>query len=71
MMLVRRGTPRRGLISRWQRRNSENAIYEDILREFANHWDIDFAYETNREFDHYLEGKKRPQTSQNQPSESA
>ncbi|MCB9434825.1 MAG: mechanosensitive ion channel family protein [Ardenticatenaceae bacterium] len=61
----------RYLVAPRQRRNSENAIYEDILREFANHWDIDFAYETNREFDHYLEGKKRPQTSQNQPSESA
>lgn len=60
----------RYLVAPRQRRNSENAIYEDILREFANHWDIDFAYETTREFNHYREGKKPPQATNSQPDKS-
>lgn len=52
----------RYLVAPRQRRNSENGIYEDILRSFAEHWDIDFAYETTREFNHFREGKKPPIT---------
>ena len=40
-----------------KRRVTEQAIWEDVLREFANHDDIDFAYPTSRRFDHVAEGK--------------
>ena len=30
---------------------------EDILEEFGKHEDIDFAYPTERRFNHYTEGK--------------
>ncbi|MCP4362898.1 MAG: mechanosensitive ion channel [Chloroflexi bacterium] len=41
-------------------RGSEHAIWEAILRAFDQHWDIDFAYPTQREFIHYEEGKSPP-----------
>lgn len=43
-----------------QRRGTEQAIYEEILRAFAQHWDIDFAYPTRREYIHYHERKQPP-----------
>lgn len=42
------------------RRGTEQAIWEDILRGFAEHDDIDFAYPTTRYFDHRAEGKPKP-----------
>ncbi len=39
------------------RRHSEQVLWERILRGFAAHPDIDFAYPTLRYFDHRLEGK--------------
>jgi small-conductance mechanosensitive channel len=42
-----------------RRRGSEEAIWEDILTEFAKCDDIDFAYPTRRYFDNALEGKAR------------
>lgn len=41
-----------------KRRGSENAIWEDILREFSQCDDIDFAYPTTRFYDNVVEGKK-------------
>jgi len=40
-----------------QRRNSEQAIWEDVLSEFARHEDIDFAYPTQRFYDNRFESK--------------
>ena len=40
-----------------QRRGTAQSIWEDILREFAQHDDIDFAYPTQRFYDNALEGK--------------
>lgn len=40
-----------------RRRESIEAIWEDILRTFAMHTDIDFAYPTRRFYDNILEGK--------------
>lgn len=39
------------------RRGTEQAIWEDILREFARCSDIDFAYPTQRFYDNRIEGK--------------
>ncbi len=39
------------------RRGSQQAIWEDILREFAECEDIDFAYPTQRFYNNLLEGK--------------
>ncbi len=39
------------------RREIEEKIWEDILEEFENHKDIDFAYPTERRFNHDIEGK--------------
>jgi small-conductance mechanosensitive channel len=39
------------------RRDSEQRIWEDILKEFAQRADIDFAYPTQRFYNHQLEGK--------------
>lgn len=50
----------RYMIKPRQRRGTEQAIYEDILRAFAQHWDIDFAYPTQREYIHYNEAQKPP-----------
>lgn len=43
-----------------QRRGTAEAIWEDVLRAFAEHADIDFAYPTQRFFDHAREGKRAP-----------
>ncbi len=40
-----------------RRRDTAQAIWEDILTEFAKHDDIDFAYPTYRYFDNLAEGK--------------
>jgi small-conductance mechanosensitive channel len=40
-----------------ERRGTEQAIWEDILESFAQQRDIDFAYPTQRFYDHRLEGK--------------
>ena len=42
-----------------QRRGTEQAIWEDVLDEFAKHSDIDFAYPTTRYFDNSSEGKRQ------------
>ena len=39
------------------RRDTEQAIWEEILKSFAECDDIDFAYPTTRYFDHRVEGK--------------
>jgi small-conductance mechanosensitive channel len=51
----------RYLVQPRQKRDSEQIIHEAILRAFARHDDIDIAYETQREYIHYME-KKRPST---------
>jgi small-conductance mechanosensitive channel len=53
----------RYLIEPRSRRISEQAIWEDILIEFAKHPNIDFAYPTQRFYNNALEGKEgtRPQ----------
>jgi small-conductance mechanosensitive channel len=43
-----------------KRRGVEESLWEDILEAFAQFDDIDFAYPTQRFFDHRIEGK-RPQ----------
>lgn len=40
-----------------RRRDSGQAIWEDILKEFAGHVDIDFAYPTQRFYNNQLERK--------------
>jgi small-conductance mechanosensitive channel len=47
----------RYLCSPRERRDTTQAIWEDVLREFAGHDDIDLAYPTQRFFDHRKEGK--------------
>ncbi len=39
------------------RRDTEHKIWEDILDAFEDHKDIDFAYPTERRFNHLAEGK--------------
>lgn len=50
----------RYLVQPRQKRGSEQTIHEAILRAFAPHDDIDFAYETQREYIHYQEKKGGP-----------
>ena len=50
----------RYLVQPRHRRGSEQTIHEAILRAFAPHDDIDFAYETQREYIHYQEKKGGP-----------
>ncbi|MBE2222383.1 MAG: mechanosensitive ion channel family protein [Anaerolineae bacterium] len=47
----------RYLVQPKHRRGSEQTIHEAILRAFGPHNDIDFAYETQREYIHYQEKK--------------
>lgn len=47
----------RYLVNPRQRRNSEQEIWEAVLRAFGQSEDIDFAYETVREFNHWRESK--------------
>jgi small-conductance mechanosensitive channel len=42
------------------RRSSEHAIWEDILRAFAEHSDIEFAYPTQRFFHRSIEEQQQP-----------
>ncbi len=51
-----------------RRRDSEQEIWEDILREFKQCDDIDFAYPTERRYVNYMEGKAgtRPSTDEQQ-----
>lgn len=60
----------RYLVDPRQVRNSEQQIWEDILRTFALHADIDFAYETVREFVHWREGKPATTARQQNPPSS-
>ena len=50
----------RYLVDPRKRRNSEQEIWEAILRAFKQHWDIDFAYPTERKYDHFQEGNRSP-----------
>lgn len=59
----------RYLVDPRQVRNSEQLIWEDVLRSFASQADIDFAYETVREFVHWREGK--PATAMRQQNASS
>lgn len=43
-----------------KRRGSEQEIWEATLRAFKHHWDIDFAYPTQREYLHFEERKLPP-----------
>lgn len=43
-----------------KRRGSEQEIWEAMLRAFKHHWDIDFAYPTQREYLHFEERKRPP-----------
>lgn len=47
----------RYMTSARERRETEQVIWEDILREFARHDNIDFAYPTQRRYDNVIEGK--------------
>lgn len=48
----------RYLVEPRRRRDSAQAIWEDILRDFAERDDIDFAYPTQRFYNNALEGKQ-------------
>ncbi|MCK5923412.1 MAG: mechanosensitive ion channel family protein, partial [Methylococcales bacterium] len=50
----------RYLVAPRKTRDTEQTMYEDILHAFAQHYDIDFAYPTQREYLHHEE-KKRPE----------
>ncbi len=41
-----------------QRRSSEHAIWEDILRAFAAHPELEFAYPTQRFYNRWVEGRQ-------------
>jgi small-conductance mechanosensitive channel len=45
-------------------RSSEQDVWEAVLRAFKLHWDIDFAYPTQREYLHFQEGKKPPSSEE-------
>ncbi len=49
----------RYLIEPRKRRGSEQAIWEQVLRDFADRPDIDFAYPTQRFYDNVVEGKSQ------------
>jgi small-conductance mechanosensitive channel len=46
-----------------RRRDSEEAIWEEILEKFANCPDIDFAYPTQRFYNNFIEGKSETKPS--------
>ncbi|PID86646.1 MAG: mechanosensitive ion channel protein MscS [Chloroflexi bacterium] len=50
----------RYLVQPKEKRDSEQIIHEAILRAFAPHEDLDFAYETQREYIHFKEKKRVP-----------
>jgi small-conductance mechanosensitive channel len=51
-----------------KRRVTEQVLWEDILREFAGHEDVDFAYHTVRGFQNRVEGKQATGGSRRRPS---
>jgi small-conductance mechanosensitive channel len=53
-----------------RRRDSQQAIWEDILKEFAQCDDIDFAYPTQRFYNNVLEGKAGTKPTQDQKGEA-
>jgi small-conductance mechanosensitive channel len=53
-----------------RRRDSQQAIWENILNEFARCEDIDFAYPTQRFYNNVLEGKAGAKPSQYERGES-
>ena len=50
-----------------RRRGSQQQIWENILAAFSERQDIDFAYPTQRFFDHRAEGKTSATPSENSP----
>jgi len=62
----------RYLVEPRQRRNTENAMWEDILRTFAKEPTIEFAYPTSRRFFHDVEGppELRPNKMYGQPQDN-
>jgi len=54
-----------------RRRGTEQAIWEDILREFGKCDDVDFAYPTQRFYDNLAEGKPRARAGGNSPASEA
>jgi small-conductance mechanosensitive channel len=46
-----------------RRRDSEQAIWEDVLKEFVGHEDIDFAYPTQRFYNNQFERKRQDKGS--------
>jgi len=46
-----------------RRRDSEQAIWEDVLKEFVGHEDIDFAYPTQRFYNNQFERKRHGKDS--------
>jgi len=46
-----------------RRRDSEQAIWEDVLKEFVGHEDIDFAYPTQRFYNNQFERKRHDKGS--------
>lgn len=52
-----------------RRRSSEANIWEDILKEFHDHTDIEFAYPTIRRFNNLLEGKDLSKYKRSRDSE--
>jgi small-conductance mechanosensitive channel len=49
-----------------RRRDREQAIWEDILKEFSKYEDIDFAYPTQRFYNNVLEGKTGTKPAQDE-----
>lgn len=54
-----------------RRRDSEQEIWEDILREFKQCDDIDFAYPTERRYVNYMEGKPGTRPSINEQQDQS
>ena len=52
----------RYLVEPLQRRVVREVVWESVLRGFAAYDDIDFAYETQREYNHYKESKPSKKT---------
>jgi len=60
----------RYLCSPQRRRSSEQSIWEDILKTFAQHPDIEFAYPTQRFYQRNVEGKKPSSVAGVAPNQS-
>lgn len=57
----------RYMVNPRKRRSSEQILWEAILTAFAEHWDIDFAYPTQREYIHFQERKRPPKGQESPP----